>query len=55
MNSPAPAKPIKPIKPVTGLSGETSSNDERQMKMFERKVNKKLIRERLIKWYKRNS
>ena len=31
------------------------SNDERQMKMFERKVNKKLIRERLIKWYKRNS
>ena len=52
MNSPAPAKPIKP---VTGLSGETSSNDERQMKMFERKVNKKLIRERLIKWYKRNS
>ena len=52
MNSPAPAKPIKP---VTGLSGETSSNDERQTKMFERKLNKKLIRERLIKWYKRNS
>ena len=52
MNSPAPAKPIKP---VTGLSGETSQQDDRQTKMFERKLNKKLIRERLIKWYKRNS
>ena len=52
MNSPAPSKPIKP---TTGLSGETSSNDEKQMKMFERKINKKLIKERLIKWYKRNS
>ena len=47
--------PNKPRKPVTGLSGETSSNDERQMKMFERKINKKLIKERLINWYKRNS
>lgn len=47
--------PNKPRKPVTGLSGETSQEDERQTKMFERKLNKKLIRERLIKWYKRNS
>ena len=55
MNSPAPPKLIKPTKPVTGLSGETSQQDDRQTKMFERKLNKKLIRERLIKWYKRNS
>ena len=33
----------------------TDTEDEKQMKMFERKVNKKLIKERLIKWYKRNS
>lgn len=33
----------------------TDTEDEKQMKMFERKVNKRLIKERLIKWYKRNS
>jgi len=33
----------------------TTTEDEKQMKMFERKMNKKLIKERLIKWYKRNS
>ena len=33
----------------------TDTEDKKQMKMFERKVNKKLIKERLIKWYKRNS
>jgi hypothetical protein len=32
-----------------------TTEDEKQMKMFERKMNKKLIKERLIKWYKRNS
>ena len=48
--------PPRVIKQTTGASGETpSQEDEKQMKMFERKINKKLIKERLIKWYKRNS